>query len=96
LERHKSSTRFNHFFRDQGDQIGRISDKWEVAYFGQIFENHRSSPRFLATCYLIVDSCINFDKKVVWASFWAIFSQAHLVTLFGMNPPRLEGVGRGR
>jgi hypothetical protein len=26
-------------------------------------------------------ACINFDKKVGWATLWAIFSQTHPVTL---------------
>jgi hypothetical protein len=25
--------------------------------------------------------CTNFDKKNSWATFWAMFSQTHLVTL---------------
>jgi hypothetical protein len=27
------------------------------------------------------NSCINFDKNIVWVRFWPIFSQNHLVTL---------------
>jgi hypothetical protein len=29
--------------------------------------------------------CINFDKKMDWATFWAAFSQTHLVTLFASD-----------
>jgi hypothetical protein len=31
---------------DQGDQIKRIFAYWATAYFGQIFENYRSSLNF--------------------------------------------------
>jgi hypothetical protein len=30
--------------------------------------------------------CSNFDKKLDWDRFWAIFSQTHLVTLFTGYP----------
>jgi hypothetical protein len=36
-------------------------------------------------CYFLprLKLCINFDKKVGCTTFWAIFSQTHLVTLLG-------------
>jgi hypothetical protein len=33
----------------QGDQIGRIFAPWVIVYFGQFFENYRSSPHFWST-----------------------------------------------
>jgi hypothetical protein len=30
-------------------------------------------------------TCINFYKKIGWATFWAIFSQTRLVTLVEMD-----------
>jgi hypothetical protein len=32
----------------QGDQIGRILAYWAIVFFGQSFENHRSSLNVLA------------------------------------------------
>jgi hypothetical protein len=37
-----------------GDQIGRIFAHWAIVYFGQVFENYRSTQMFVST---------NFDKK---------------------------------
>jgi hypothetical protein len=34
---------------------------------------------------------INFDKKVAWASFWAIFSRTHLVTMAGTKGNKQRG-----
>jgi hypothetical protein len=39
-------------------------------------------------------SRINFDKKMVWATFWAIISQSHLVTLAGRQGERTGGTNR--
>jgi hypothetical protein len=33
----------------QGDQIGRIFAQWAIVYYGQFFENYRSSRHFCAT-----------------------------------------------
>jgi hypothetical protein len=30
--------------------------------------------------------CVYLDKKMLWASFWVIFSRTHLVTLFLTYP----------
>jgi hypothetical protein len=65
---------------NQGDQIGRIFAHWALVVFGQLFENYRSSPYFWAI-FPRKKLCIDFNKKWVWATFWAIFSQTHLVTL---------------
>jgi hypothetical protein len=35
----------------QGDQIGRILAHWAAVYFGQFFENYRSSPNFWSTIF---------------------------------------------
>jgi hypothetical protein len=35
----------------QGDQIGRIFDHWLIIHFGQLLENHKSSPHFWATFF---------------------------------------------
>jgi hypothetical protein len=44
------------------------------------FENYRSSPYFWLL-FPRLRLYINFDKKMNWASFWAIFSQINPVTL---------------
>jgi hypothetical protein len=43
---------------DLGDQIGRIFTYWAIVFFGQLLENIRSSPIFLATFIL--------RKKHLW------------------------------
>jgi hypothetical protein len=63
----------------QGDQIGRIFTQWAIVYFGLL---------------LITEVALNFGQlfwysnnfvlkvtKMSLATFWAIFSQTHLVTL---------------
>jgi hypothetical protein len=35
----------------QGDQIGLIFAQWAIVFFGQCFENYRSSANFLATLF---------------------------------------------
>jgi hypothetical protein len=54
---------------------------WAIVYFGQYFENYRSSPIF--THFLQGKSyvLIKFDKKWVGLYFGRFFSQTHLVTL---------------
>jgi hypothetical protein len=39
---------------NQGDQIGRIFAHWAIVFFGQIFENCRSSANSLAMYFLQV------------------------------------------
>jgi hypothetical protein len=63
--------------QNQGDQIGRIFPYWVTVYFGRFLRNYRS--KFLVT--VPVKFVYLFLKKTGWAAFWAIFSQAHLVTL---------------
>jgi hypothetical protein len=40
--------------------------------------------------------CVNIDEKMDWATYWAIFSPTHLVTLFGSRwlRPRRVAVGK--
>jgi hypothetical protein len=35
----------------QGGQIGRIIAYWVIVYFGQFFENYRTSPKIWATFF---------------------------------------------
>jgi hypothetical protein len=60
--------------------------QWGIVGFGQVFENFRISPHFCAL-FPKYKLCINFGKKISWATFWAIFSKSHLVTL-GLADPR--------
>jgi hypothetical protein len=69
---------------NQGDQIGRIFAYCVTVCFGQFFENKRNSRHFWNT-FFTVKMYSNFGEKMGWASFWAIFSQTHLVTLPGMT-----------
>jgi hypothetical protein len=71
------------FFPEQGDQLGRIFNQWVIVYFGQWFENYKTIAHFWATFFhATYHLCINFDKKIGWATFWAIFSQNNPGTLF--------------
>jgi hypothetical protein len=59
----------------QGDQMGRFSP---FVYFWQMFLKIKEVAQiFVLVCKL----CINFDKKMGWATFWEIFLQTDLVTL---------------
>jgi hypothetical protein len=64
--------------------LGEVSPYWEMIYFGQFFK-YRSITKIWATFFTREKLCITFDKKWAWATFWAIFSQTHLVTLFEME-----------
>jgi hypothetical protein len=48
---------------DQGDQTGRIFGQWMVVYFGQWFENYRSSAHFWATFFHGTSSVLILKKK---------------------------------
>jgi hypothetical protein len=71
----------------QGDQIWRIFAHRAAVFVGQIFENEKCSPNFLATFFSLgyffplLRLCIDFDKKMAWATSWAIFSQTRPVAL---------------
>jgi hypothetical protein len=66
---------------NQGDQIGRIFAQRAIGYYGQFFsENYRSGPHFLST-FSKSNDYVLILTKMGWATFWAIFSQTHLVTL---------------
>jgi hypothetical protein len=51
---------------------------WEIVYFGQFLFSLKSSTKFWAT-YFHGKSCIK--SKMGWATFWALFSKKHPVTL---------------
>jgi hypothetical protein len=63
----------------QGDQIGRIFAHWAIVFFGQLLKITEVAQIFDALLFkgerykLIL-------RKTGWATFWAIFSQTHLVT----------------
>jgi hypothetical protein len=51
-----------------------------IVFFVQFYTNYKSRQKFGAS-FKKYSSCINFDRKIGWATFWVIFSQTHLVTL---------------
>jgi hypothetical protein len=53
----------------QGDQIGRNFSLWAIAYFGQCFENYRSSKKNLASFFARFQHRINFSKIRVGLHF---------------------------
>jgi hypothetical protein len=65
----------------QGDQIGRIFAYWAIVKFKLFYVKYKSSSNFGRTFFHRKKCCIYFDKKTGWATFWAIFSQTHLVNL---------------
>jgi hypothetical protein len=64
----------------------RVTRLVEFSLIGRLFslisyfENGRSSPNLCAT-FLHGERSASILTKHVWATFWAIFSQTHLVTL---------------
>jgi hypothetical protein len=76
--------RFHPVVRQQGDQIGQIFAHWAVVYFGQCFENYRSSGKFWTTLFHGA-SYASILTKNRWATIWATFSQTRLVTLSGSH-----------
>jgi hypothetical protein len=81
--------------RRQGDQIGRIfayvlgefsPTFWANfrLYIGQLFSSVAfSKTAEVAQILRLQFSAVNFNTKLGWASFWAILSKTHLVTLGG-------------
>jgi hypothetical protein len=64
----------------QGDQIGRIFANWVIVYFGQFYENYKSSTHILGifSAVKFIHKCL---KKCVGLHFGRFFDQTHLVTL---------------
>jgi hypothetical protein len=60
----------------QGDKIGRIFAYWAIYFFGDIFENYRRSPNFLATFFQQKKLCTNFEKKIVGLRFGDFFTNS--------------------
>jgi hypothetical protein len=60
----------------QGDRIGRIFATWAIVFLGHFLENYGSSRNLKATF-----SSVLILTKMVWSTFWAIFSPTHRVTL---------------
>jgi hypothetical protein len=62
-------------------------------------KTNRNSPNIWAPFYGKSITYINFDKKIGWATVWAIFSQPHLVlapqlAVVGSIPHRIEAAER--
>jgi hypothetical protein len=60
-------------------RVTRLGEFWEIVYFGQLFENYKSSAHlhigYRATFSARWTLCIGFDNKWVGlVTFWAIFS----------------------
>jgi hypothetical protein len=65
-----------------------ITSTPDLAYFRILgdcrkffLENYSSGPFWEATLFHRNKFCMDFVKKMAWATFWAIFTQTHLVTL---------------
>jgi hypothetical protein len=56
--------------------LGDFSPFGRLFTLGDCFENYRRGPNLWTT-----KLCLNFDKKIDWATFWAIFSQTYLTSL---------------
>jgi hypothetical protein len=53
---------------------------WSFMYSGQWFENYIISANFWAN-FTVIPVMYYFLQKMALATFWATFSQTHLVTL---------------
>jgi hypothetical protein len=63
----------------QSDQIGRLIAQWTIFYFGQIYENYRSRPKFGATFLLSWDYALimhQFRQKWVGLHFGSFFTNS--------------------
>jgi hypothetical protein len=61
--------------------LGEFSPNGAIVYFDRFFK-FRISTHFCVTSFLSRYLLgVNIDKKMSWATFWAIFSPAQLVTL---------------
>jgi hypothetical protein len=70
----------------QGGQIGRIFAQWAIVYFGLFFENYIEQPTFLGYFFQKLNLCMHYYwQKMGWATFCAMFSLTHLVTLLTGN-----------
>jgi hypothetical protein len=66
---------------DRVTRLGEFSAQWVIVFFGQWFENDINSANFRATFFVVPVMVLFFLQKMARASFWATFSQTHLVTL---------------
>jgi hypothetical protein len=60
-------------------RLGEIFAYWAIVFLGH-FLNDKSSPKLRLLFSMEKKFCTNFEK-MSWATFWAIFSQSHLVSL---------------
>jgi hypothetical protein len=66
--------------RSRVTRLGKVSAKRGIVYFGRFLLNPRSGPHF-GQLYSAVKFMYWTWQKLVWATFWAIFSQTHQVAL---------------
>jgi hypothetical protein len=52
--------------------LGKNFARWAIVYFGQFFYKFKSMAISLAS-FFHDTSMNNFDLKIGWATFWAIF-----------------------
>jgi hypothetical protein len=64
-------------------RLGEFSPIGQLFSWGIFFENCRSTTLIFGL--LFPQLCIDLVKKMDWFTFWAIFSQNHLVTLYPVN-----------
>jgi hypothetical protein len=63
--------------------LGDFSPNGRVFALGSFLKKKQKWPNFVGYSFSTVKGyvCIHFGEKIGWATFWAIFSQTHLVTL---------------
>jgi hypothetical protein len=64
-------------------RLGEQFAHWVTVHFGQSFENYQSSHPLIFGLIFCLTVKFKILTKMRWATFWAIFSQTHLVTLDG-------------
>jgi hypothetical protein len=84
------------FFAENGQNSQKIviitsTPDWEnfrlsSYYLLWLVENYRSSPKF--SLFSTIKGTHSLRQKIGWATFWAIFSPTHLVTLVCSTEPK--------
>jgi hypothetical protein len=66
---------------DRGSKILQNNRQHQGDQNGQFYKNYRISPHFYARAFFPSIDHVFILPKWGWATFWATFSQTHLVTL---------------
>jgi hypothetical protein len=74
----------------QGDHIWRIFAHCAGAFFGQFFRIHFTKVAHIFGLLYYTVKVLIYLIKITWATFWAIFSKTHQVTLPSFFFPKVK------